>query len=111
MCGLGEKLGGELMRRRAGQPAAAETIGEAIELQPRVRLPRAVADQRDGVADEIGVVLAEQLDAVGDRRDRADQVMAQPRGQQLHDAQGAVTGMTSICTVPAVRQSEKMINN
>ena len=76
------------MRRRARQPAAAETIGKAEELQARVGLPRAVADQRDSLADEIGIVLAEQFGAVGDRRDRADQVMAEPRREQLDDAQG-----------------------
>ena len=83
------------MRRRAGQPAAAETIGEAVELQPRVGLARAVADQRHSVPDEIGVVVAEQLGAVGDRRDRADQIVAEPRGKQLDDAQGSVTGMSN----------------
>ena len=76
------------MRRRPRQPAAAETIGKAEELQARIRVPRAVADQRHSLADEIGIVLAEQLGAVGDRRDRAYQVMAEPRREQLDDAQG-----------------------
>ena len=86
--GSGEILGREKVRRRARQTAAAETIGEAEELQARVRLARAVADQRHSLADEIGIVLAEQLGAVGDRRDRAYQVMAEPRREQLNDAQG-----------------------
>ena len=86
--GSGEILGREKVRRRARQTTAAETIGKAEELQASVRLPRAVADQRHSLADEIGIVLAEQFGAVGDRRDRADQVVAEPRREQLNDAQG-----------------------
>ena len=62
--GSGKILGGELVWRRAGQGTAAETVGKTEKLQARIGLPRAVADQGDGFADEIGIVLAEQLGAV-----------------------------------------------
>ena len=74
------------MGRRPGQLAAAEAVGETIELQPAIGLACAVANQRDGVADEFRLLVGQQFGAVADRRYRADQVMAQPRRQQLDNA-------------------------
>ena len=85
---FGEIRGGELVRRRTGQPAAAETVGETEILQARIGASRAAADQGDGLADEVRVVLAKQFGAIGDRRDRADQIMAKPSSEQLEYAQG-----------------------
>jgi hypothetical protein len=84
---LVEKGGGKPMRRQTGQLAAAEAVGEPIELQPPVGLPRALADQRNRVLDKIGLFVGEQLGAIADRRDGPNQIMAETRGQHLEHAQ------------------------
>src|SRR6266851_4642010 len=71
---------------RRAAAAGIRAVGEAIELQPLACLAGALADQPDGVADEVGIFLAEQFDAVVDRADRAHQLVAQPRIQQLDHA-------------------------
>src|SRR5713226_5105245 len=72
---------------RAGQPAAAEAVGETIELKAPAGLVRALPDQRHGILDKIGVFVGQQLDAIADRRNGANQVMAQPRGDELDNPQ------------------------
>src|SRR5260370_21083673 len=72
---------------RPGQLATAEAVGEAIELQPPVRLARALPDQGNGIANEIRVLFGEQLDPITDRRDRPDQMVAQPGSKELEHPQ------------------------
>src|SRR6266550_362639 len=73
--------------RQARQFAACEAIGKPIELQPPIGLAGALADQRNGVLDEIRLLVGEQFGAVADRSDRPDQLMAEARCQQFEDAQ------------------------
>ena len=73
------------------QPAAGKgapkTEGDPVELQEARRLAGAAAGQIEGIGGKTPPLFLDQLDAIGDRADRADQVMAQPRAQKLADAQ------------------------
>src|SRR6516165_8445300 len=78
----------------------AETVGEAVELQPVGGAARAVTDERDGIVDEIRVypaaredrLVGEQLDPVVYRCNRPAQLMTQTSCQELQHTQIEVGG-------------------
>jgi len=68
-------------------PSRIRAVGDPIELQQGRGAPRALDRQLQGVAGHARIVLLEQLQPVADRADRADEFVAQSRGQQFGDAQ------------------------
>ncbi len=74
---LSSFLGVDIAAKAGG---AAE--GEAEELQPRRTLFRALAEEGENLRAHFGIViLVEDLDAVGQRTNRADEIVTQARAQ------------------------------
>src|SRR6185437_6904826 len=79
-----EQTADELVRVRAGGLAGGRrAIGESIELQTLPGLPGALLDQGRRITDKIRIILAEELDPVGDGADRAYQLVAQTCREQF----------------------------
>lgn len=71
-------------RPRCGR-SAVEPVGEAVELQAAGGAACAVGDELQRVGRKVGAVFGQKLGAVAYRRNRADQIMAQARREQLQD--------------------------
>src|SRR5207245_2568922 len=93
--------------------APTEPVGKAIELQSAARSVRRFVDKRYSITDKarpgrrpgIPICLGKELDAVVDRCDRAAQLMAQARCQQLQYTQ---IDSAAHCGMPAFRRQSHL---